>query len=262
LDPTVWSDWLKEGYFVSYQSTVDAATRKYFFITRREWSHYEYVWPEDVAPGVSSGPFTVADLENTSAPEKQLWQLVFGVNKQVYLYTHVPTDVDRHGVAKKPKQTAALRQVGHYEPGISPWHQPSWLTEHFLIRPDTPFIAVSCFNRAGYAWGDDGYGDYRAITFHHGVNPIKLNFHLAKLELEKIGEETEGKLTPSDFPKLQVDPRTGVGTSLETGEVINATASRLRNESRYYECLENLYRRLIPQRPITLTPVRAPATAT
>jgi len=207
-----WAEWIKEGHFISVLSTVDARLRRYFFVVRREFSHFEYTWEEDIKAGSPSGPYTIDDLENTAKEWAQLWQLIFGIDRQVYIYTHVPTDVDRHGVAKKPKPSAALREVGHYQPWISPWHAPSFVTEHFLVRPDTPFIAVSAYNP-------------ETIT----LKP-KLNFFINKLELEKIGEEEAGELRPS--------------------------------EPRFAETLEKLYKRLIPHRPITLMPVRAPATAT
>lgn len=243
-DTTVWADWIAEGHFISVLSTVDAGARKYFFVKSREFSHYEYEWAQTIGALSFDGPRTINNLENTAKADTQIWQLIFGIDKQVYVYVHVPVDVDRHGVAKVPRQTAAFRTVGHYDGWMSPWMQPSWVTEHFLIRPDTPFIAVSCYNP-------------QAIT----LTP-RLNFFINKLDLEKLGEEKEGLLIASDFPQLQYNPRSGAIASRETGEVSKVTEEQLKKQSRWMETLELLYRRRIPHRPVTLMPVRAPATAT
>ena len=179
-----WARWFKEGEFLSYQ---DEAVRRYKMVLEREFARYVWTWPESVAPRVISGPHTVEDLETTKMahPGKaveggQIWQLIFGWDKQLYYYVHLPTDVDRHGVAKKPKPTVAFPTVAHYEPDMSPFQSPSFITEHFLARPITPLIALSCYNQ-------------QAIT----LRP-KVNFLINRLGLEDIGEEEKGKLTPAE----------------------------------------------------------------
>ena len=204
-----WSQWLREGNFYSYR---EQDVRKYFMVLFREWAHIEYTWEEDIAVNGLSGPVTIADLETTK--ENQIWQLVFGLLQDVYIYVHIPTDVDRHGVAKRAKQSSAFRVVGHYRMQDSWWDKPSFVTEHFLQKPEVPFIAFSCYNP-------------RDIAFQHDYNPVKLNFYLAKCEKEEIGEEVKGELVPTD--------------------------------ARWQETLDKLHRRIIPHRPLTLIPVRAPA---
>ena len=204
-----WANWLKEGFFYSYR---EQQVRKFFNVMYRDFAHFEYTWEEDIAPGATSGPVTINDLETTK--ENQVWQVIFGISHDVYIYVHLPTDVDRHGVAKVPKQTANLREVGHYRMQDSWWDKPNFITEHFLLKPEVPYIAFSAYNP-------------RNITFRHAYNPIKLNFYIAKCEMEQIGEETKGQLQAAD--------------------------------GRFNETLDKLYRRVIPHRPLTLVPLRAPA---
>lgn len=175
-----WANWLREGFFYSYR---EQQVRKFFNVMYRDWAHIEYTWEEDVAPGVASGPVTISDLETTK--ENQIWQIIFGISHDIYVYIHAPTDIDRHGVALRPKQTTSLREVGHYRMQDSWWDKPSFITEHFLLKPEIPFVAFSVYNP-------------RNITFRHDYNPIKLNFYVCKCEMEQVGEEVKGELLPAE----------------------------------------------------------------
>lgn len=175
-----WADWLREGFFYSYR---EQQVRKFFNVMYRDWAHIEYTWPEDIAPGVVSGPIVIDNLETTK--ENQIWQVIFGISHDVYVYIHAPTDIERHGVAKVPKQTTNLREVGHYRMQDSWWDKPSFITEHFLLKPEIPFVAFSVYNP-------------RNITFRHDYNPIKLNFYLCKCEMEQVGEEVKGELQAAE----------------------------------------------------------------
>jgi len=174
-----WAGWLKEGLFYSYRERQE---RHYFNVLFRDWAHFEYTWEEDVAAGGFSGPVTINDLETTK--ENQIWQVIFGLNKDVNMYVHLPTDIDRHGVAKRPKQTATFRNVGHYGIQDSWWYRPSFVTEHFLLKPEVPFIAFSAFNP-------------RNIAFLEDFSPIMLNIYIAKCEMERIGTVTSGEQAPA-----------------------------------------------------------------
>ncbi len=175
-----WADWLKEGFFYSYR---EQQVRKFFNVMYRDWAHIEYTWPEDIAPGVVSGPIVIDNLETTK--ENQIWQVIFGISHDVYVYIHAPTDIERHGVAKVPKQTTNLREVGHYRMQDSWWDKPSFITEHFLLKPEIPYVAFSVYNP-------------RNITFKTAYNPIKLNFYLCKCEMEQVGEEVKGELQAAE----------------------------------------------------------------
>lgn len=204
-----WSEWMKEGHFYSFED--QQKVRNYFFVLSREWAHYVYDWPETIAPAAFNGPHTVTDLETTK--ENQIWQVIFGIKPNAYIYTFVPEDIARHGVAKRPTPTNALWEVGHYRMQDSPFDRPSFITELFLIKPHVPYMAVKAYNPEN-------------ITFRTAYNPLKLNFYVAKCQIEWIGDEAKG-------------------------ETIAA-------ESRYVETLDKLHRRVIPHRPLTLWPIRAP----
>jgi len=208
-----WSEWMKEGFFISY---VRAGTRYYEHVIMRDLAHYEYVWHEGIGPGEVSGPHVPTQLEITRGFDSgtntnRIWQVIFGINGQVYIYIELPTDLHRHGIPKAPKPSSELREVSHFEEWMSPFKEPSFITEHFMMRTETARIALSAYNP----------GD---IT----LTP-KLNIFIAKMVTERIGTVTSGALHP---------------TSL-----------------RFKETLDKLYKRVIPHRPITLLPVRAPAEA-
>ncbi len=204
-----WAGWLKEGMFYSYREQDE---RHYFMVLFRDWAHFEYTWEESVLPLGFSGPVTIDDLETTK--DNQIWQVIFGLKQDVNIYVQLPTDVDRHGVAKRPTNSATFRNVGHYGIQDSWWYRPSFLTEHFLLRPEVPFISFSVYNP-------------HFISFKEVFNPIKLNFFIAKCEMERIGTVTSGEQEPA--------------------------------HPRFTETLDKLYRRVLRHRPLTLIPLRAPA---
>jgi len=209
-----WSDWLREGYFVSY---LMEGTRYYEHIVQRDLGHWEYDWPETIAAETDSGPFVPATLEITSGYDatthtNRIWQMIFGIKGQSLIYVELPTDIHRHGIPKDPKPSTANRFTSHFEEYMSPFYTPSFLTEHFLIRPWTQQIAFDAYN-------PDAIDD----------TDMRLNIFLAKLATERIGTIQMGIQTPT--------------------------------APRWTETLDKLYRRVIPHRPLTIMPVRAPAEA-
>ena len=209
-----WSDgWLREGYFISY---LREGVRYYEHVIQRDWAHWEYTWPETISAGSPSGPFVPAQLEVTKGYDprtntNRIWQMIFGIKGQVYIYVELPTDVHRHGIPKVPKPSSTMREVSHYEEWMSPFKEPSFITEHFMMRPETFRIAFSAYN-----------------PNEIDIRP-KLNIFIAKMITERIGHVENGRLVPA--------------------------------QDRFREVLDKLYRRVIPHRPITLMPVRAPAEA-
>jgi len=214
-----WSDgWLKEGYFISY---IKENTRFYEHIVARDFAHYEYVWPESIAALGTSGPYVPDDLEITkgydsSNKSNQLWQMIFGIKGQIYIYIELPTDIHRHGLAKRAKPSSDLREVSHFEEYMSSFHEPTFLTEHFMMRPETFKIDFSAYNP-------------QPITMRN----IRLNIMINKMITERIG----------------------------TIEVSGSSVVQKPSNENYREILDKLYKRLVPCRPITLLPVRAPAEA-
>lgn len=211
---TEWSEWLREGYFISY---LMEGIRYYEHIIQRDLGHWEYAWPETVSATTESGPFVPSDLEitrgfDTSTYTNQLWQMIFGLKGQCLIYVELPTDLHRHGIPKVPKPSSAMRYTSHFEEYMSPFYEPSFLTEHFMIRPWNQQIAFSAYN-------PDSIDD----------TDLRLNIFLAKLVTERIGEIQAGIQRPS--------------------------------ATRWTETLDKLYKRVIPHRPLTILPVRAPAEA-
>ncbi len=219
VDYKDWSDgWIREGFFITY---IRENTRYYEQVTARDFAHYEYVWPEDIATLSTSGPYVPDDLEITKGYDKsnrsnQLWQIIFGIKGQIYIYIELPTDIHRHGLAKRAKPSSDLREVSHFEEYMSSFHEPTFLTEHFMMRPETQQIDFSAYNP-------------QART----MREIRLNIMINKMITERIGE------------------------IVVSGSSVVPTPS---NEN-YREILDKLYRKVVPCRPITLLPVRAPAEA-
>lgn len=215
MDWKDWSNgWIKEGHFISF---IRDGVYFFEFVQQRDWGHWEYDWPETIATVTESGPDVPALLEITKGYDErtntnQIWQLIFGIKGQIYLYVELPTDLHRHGIPKRPKPGTTQWTVSHYEEWMSPFHEPSFITEHFMMRPETLQMALSAYNPNNISLTD-----------------VKLNFMINKMITERVGTVQNGVISPSS--------------------------------SRWTEALEKLYRRVIPCRPITLMPVRAPAEA-
>ena len=222
-----WSDgWLKEGYYLSY---LRESVEYYEHVIMRDLGHWEYDWPETINAGSTSGPHVPANLEITRGYDvnnnsNQIWQMIFGIKGQVYIYVESPTDVHRHGIPKAPKPSTTMRRVSHFTEWMSPFMEPSFLTEHFMIRPDTFQIAFDAFNPGTINQTD-----------------VTLNIFLNKLVTERIGTNEQGVL---NTPVIENN--------------VNLT-EKLRN--RWMDTLTKLYKRQIPHRPITILAVRAPAEA-
>jgi len=142
------SPWLMEGYFLSY---VREGIRYYEWIAFRDLAHYEYNWHETIHAGEESGPQVPTDLVLTQGYDKdnttnQLWQLIFGIEGQAYIYIELPTDIHRHGIPKVAKPRKELREVSHFEEYMSPFKEPSFLTEHIMMRPGFDRINLSAYN--------------------------------------------------------------------------------------------------------------------
>lgn len=207
-----WSDgWLREGMFISY---VYNGIRYYEHIIARDFAHYEYEWHETIDAGNTSGPKVPDYLIPTigydeASNQNQIWQLIFGIKGQVYIYIELPTDLHRHGLPKYPKPNSDLRQISHFEEWMSPYQEPTFITEHFMLKPGFDRIAFSAYNPQDI-----------------DIKPW-LRLFINKMITERLGMEDAGTLTPTNV--------------------------------RFKEILEKLSQRLVPCRPLTLMPVRAPA---
>jgi hypothetical protein len=178
-----WSDWLREGYYISYRD--QNMVRYYEHVLFRDFARYVYTWPESVPPDETSGPYYPEDLEITMGYDSatginNIWQMIFGIKGQVYLYVMFPADTKRHGLPKEPWTRTGMREVAHYEEWMSPFKEPSFLTEHFLKRPDLFRIGFEAYNPETVS-----------------ITP-KLNMIIAKLQTERVGTEQGGVLKPTN----------------------------------------------------------------
>lgn len=179
-----WSEgWLREGRYISY---LRENVRYYEHITQRDFAHWEYDWPEAIDAGNTSGPYTPATFEITRGWDartntNRLWQVIFGIKGQVYIYIELPTDVHRHGIPKAPKPSSDERQVSHFTEWMSPFLEPSFITEHFMMRPETQQMSFDAYNPSS-----EGAVTQRDVT---------LNIMINKIVTERIGTAQNGKLT-------------------------------------------------------------------
>ena len=150
----------------------------------RDFAHYVYALPTIPAGETVEGQIP-DDLEvtlsyNPKTNRNYIWQVIFGIKGQAYIYVQLPTDTKRHGTAKRPWHSKEFREVAHFEEWMSPFHEPSFITEHFLKRPETYRISFDAYNPTNIDLTD-----------------VKLNFLINKLVTERIGTESEGVLEPT-----------------------------------------------------------------
>ena len=185
-----WSDgWIKEGYFISY---LKDGVHYFEYVLMRDFGHYEWEWgyppeaaPQTILAGQESGPYVPDYLELTKAYDEktklnQIWQVIWGMKGQVLLYVELPTDTHRHGIPKVPKPRTNLRRVSHFEEWMSPFDEPCFITEHFMMRPDLDRINFSAYNPNAQDEPD-----------------LVLNFFLNKMVTERIGTVTNGVQEPT-----------------------------------------------------------------
>lgn len=208
-----WSKgWVLEGQYVSY---IIDRTRYYEYVVRRDLAHWEYDWPEPIAPYTASGPTVPDDLVVTKEYDSRnnrnrLWQVLFGIKGEVFVYIELPSDVHRHGIPKVPKPSSDFRRTSHFEDWMTQFMEPTFMSEHWMKKPEVDRVAISIYNPNTIIEWD-----------------TKLNFFINKIETERIGTVTGGSQSPT--------------------------------EPRFRETLDKLYRHVMPCRPISLMPVRAPA---
>ena len=183
IDFRNWSDgWLKAGYYISY---IRDGVLFYEHIIQRDMAHWVYDWPETITTGVESGPDVPELLEITKGYDQrtntnQIWQIIFGIKSQIYLYVELPTDLHRHGIPKRPKPGTAQWDVSHFTEEMSQYLTPTFITEHYMMRPDTSQICLSAYNPNTISMTD-----------------VKINFFINKMVTNRIGTVTNGIQAPS-----------------------------------------------------------------
>jgi len=152
-----WSDgWLKEGHYVSYM--LEGVTY-YERVKRRDVTHYEWPWgvqdptgtPVTISALSASGPVVPEALEltvgyNKSTKLNRIWQMIFGIKGQIYVYIELPTDTKRHGLPKLTFPTSTFKRIAHFTEEMSPYEEPEFITEHFMMMPLTHRIDFEAWN--------------------------------------------------------------------------------------------------------------------
>ena len=182
VDYRDWSEgWIKEGYYISF---IRDGIAYYEYVLARDFAHWDYPWHETVTTLSTSGPETPQNFEITKGYERKtglnrIWQFIFGIKGQVYIYVELPGDVHRHGIPKQVKPSTTFRTVSHFEEYMSPYHQPHFITEHFLMRPMAHQITLEAYNP-------------NAID----QPAVRLNFFISKMVTQRIGTVKNGVMEP------------------------------------------------------------------
>ena len=173
LNPYDWgAGWIREGQFIKFQRE---GVKYYEYVDMQDFAHWEYEWPEAIDSEETSGPYVPADLEITRGYRprtfrNRVWQVIFGIKGQVEIYIEAPTDLHRHGIPKDPKPSTANRFTSHYEEYMSPFYEPTFITQHFLMRPDVIQLGIDAYNPDRITHRD-----------------VRLNFFINKMDTERIG---------------------------------------------------------------------------
>ena len=186
-----WSPpgWLNEGTIISY---IREGVVYYELVLQRDLAHWVYEWPETVSVETESGPYVPELLEITKGYDSgtntnQIWQMIFGIRSQAYIYVELPTDLHRHGIPKRPKPGTAQWTVSHFTETMSPYIDPTFITEHFMMRPITLQICLSAYNAE-----------------NTDLTDVKINFFINKMITQRLGTVTAGirKPTRSRFTEV------------------------------------------------------------
>jgi len=183
-----WSDgWIKSGYYVSYYRE---GTLYYEHVIARDMGHWEYNWPATITTLTTSGPFMPAQFEITKGYDSQsntnqIWQFIFGIRGQAFIYIELPTDIHRHGIPKVPKPSADMRRVSHFEEWMTPFREPSFISEHFMMRPEAIQVGFDAYNP-------------NAID----LTDVILNIFINKMQTERIGTVENGVTRPT-YPRFE-----------------------------------------------------------
>jgi hypothetical protein len=194
------SNWINEGFFIRL-STPEFETKEFYFVEQTEMARYKFKWPESVASNSEDGPRNVEDLKPLAT--NRLYQGIFGIKTACYIYLNLPLNTRLWGTDKKPIATSSLREVGYRDHNETPFEQPSFITEFFLMK--------------------NGSFDYPAFLAYNpterSLTP-ELNIIMNKMIIEKVTDvETLEKLKKKLIPYRPVtlgglsSVRTGAKTS-------------------------------------------------
>lgn len=173
--------WLEEGYFIRL-STPEFETKEFYYIDQAEKARYKFKWPASVASNTEDGPQNVEDLKPLAT--NRLYQGIFGIKSACYIYLNLPLNTRLWGTDKKPIATSSLREIGYRDHDESPFDQPTFVTEFFLMKNGSfDYPALLAFNPTE-----------RALT-------PELNIIMNKMIIERVtDQETLAKLQKKLIP--------------------------------------------------------------
>ncbi|MBW2672940.1 MAG: hypothetical protein JRD89_05915, partial [Deltaproteobacteria bacterium] len=134
--------WHIEGDYLRLYSP-ETETWRFYYVKQREQALYIHKWSEKISPNTESGPEDLEDLKPLAlnrldqvifGVKTRLDQVIFGVKTRCLVYLNLPHETRRWGTDKKPIATSDLREVGYVDEEISPYEEPSFLTEFFLQK--------------------------------------------------------------------------------------------------------------------------------
>lgn len=123
--------WHIEGDYLRLYSP-ETERWSFYYVKQREQALYIHKWSEKISPNTESGPEDLEDLKPLAL--NRLDQVIFGVKTRCLIYLNLPHETRRWGTDKKPIATSDLREVGYVDETISPYEEPSFLTEFFLQK--------------------------------------------------------------------------------------------------------------------------------
>lgn len=131
--------WLKQGYRIGikYMNTPE----KFYFITNTKPARYVHKWSKDITLDNVSGPENITKLE--PGRKEVLYQTIFGIKPNVYIYTNLPADTRLGGIAEEAEARSGFREIGAITQDMSIFDAPDFVTEMFLMKDTTqeyPFL--------------------------------------------------------------------------------------------------------------------------
>ena len=137
------NSWIKEGHRISVKEVDEP--EKFFFVKQNRISQIEITFSKDVASDTEVGPDLIKDLK--PGRTDQLFQCIFGINVGVYAYMNLPVRERLHGLDEVPIASSTNREVGHFTEEMSPFENPTQMTEFFLRKGGGfEYPAISVYN--------------------------------------------------------------------------------------------------------------------
>lgn len=181
--------WLQSGYYIRVYS--DAERKFKYYWLREEENLPEYIFGQVAVDGVSFGSVDAGDetgfieIEDLKPAKNRLYQLLVGVRPAGRFYFEIPSGESIWGTDERPRASTTFRKVGGINQDISPFNNPSWVTEFFLMYNIVPHV---------------NYYNSTSITTKPEVRFIGKMFLIDDVETLPNGQEILNKLVKREIP--------------------------------------------------------------